>query len=182
MNAVQVPLWVTLALAAIALVRPLGSALITGTITARRDDHRWEREARREDSRWEREREKLRHERILVWRDKRLEYYGQILAVIEAQYEVLQRHTGLSFIAISEWESYRGDSTDLEDEEIDEIFRNVRLIASSGSVVMAEKLLVKLRVTVSKLRHPAWSHEPTSEPNKRLVRDFGNEGYSQLTN
>lgn len=97
MNAVQVPLWVTLALAAIALVGPLGSALITGTITARRDDHRWERE----DSRWEREREKLRHERILGWRDKRLEYYGQILAVIEAPYEVLQRHTGLSFIARS---------------------------------------------------------------------------------
>ncbi|WP_328454693.1 MULTISPECIES: hypothetical protein [unclassified Amycolatopsis] len=69
----QIPLWVTLVLAIIAIMGPIGGALIGGMITARRDDRRWERELEREEARWQREteREEARREREIKREDHR---------------------------------------------------------------------------------------------------------------
>lgn len=70
---VQVPLWVTYTLAAIAILGPIGGALLGALLTARRDDRRWSLEREREDLRWQRERG---HELLVAWREPRSSAYS----------------------------------------------------------------------------------------------------------
>ncbi|MFL6121453.1 hypothetical protein [Actinophytocola sp.] len=88
MSGGQIPVWITFALAAIALVGSVGGAWIGGRITARRDDRRWERELVREDLRWKREREREQSQRVhdlhLHWREQRIEAYASFIAAVDS--------------------------------------------------------------------------------------------------
>ncbi|TWP50791.1 hypothetical protein FKR81_19520 [Lentzea tibetensis] len=83
MSATQIPLWVTYSLAVIALVGPLGGAVIGGRVQAKRDDKRWERERDREELRYDREMTKLRNERdhdlLKLWHAARLDGHARML-------------------------------------------------------------------------------------------------------
>src|SRR5690242_19639165 len=72
----QVPLWVTLTLGLIAIMGPIGGALIGGMITARRDDQRWLRELEREEARWVHENERDDHK---YWLELRTVSYGTVI-------------------------------------------------------------------------------------------------------
>lgn len=83
MPSVQVPLWATYSLAIVALVSPLGGALIGGMVQVKRDDKRWARERDQEDLRFERETLKLREERhhdlIELWHTQRLDGHTRMI-------------------------------------------------------------------------------------------------------
>ncbi|WNV82223.1 hypothetical protein [Umezawaea sp. Da 62-37] len=100
MSSSQIPLWITYSLAVIAILGPIGGALIGGTITAKRDDRRWEREREREELRWQREREQQfderRHQLRLDWRERRLDVYSEYLSAAEALQEPLTALFSLS--------------------------------------------------------------------------------------
>jgi hypothetical protein len=87
MSGVQIPLWVTYSLAVIAILGPIGGALLGARYTAKRDDKRWDREREREEVRWERERQRLADERVhqkqLHWSEKRAEAYGAYMVALD---------------------------------------------------------------------------------------------------
>jgi hypothetical protein len=75
MQGAQVPLAVTYTLAVIAILGPIGGALLGAWLTARRDDKRWSREKKRDNERWAREREQRFH-------DERLAAYSEALLAV----------------------------------------------------------------------------------------------------
>jgi hypothetical protein len=81
----QVPLWITLVLAVIAIMGPIGGALIGGMITARRDDRRWQLELEREEARWAREADRENHKYWLnlrtVSHSSTIEYLRQFVDI-----------------------------------------------------------------------------------------------------
>jgi hypothetical protein len=80
----QVPLWVTLALALVAIAGPIGGAWIGGTVTAKRDDRRWHAEAEREERRRRHEDERADE---VYWRNARATAYAAV-AVSLSEYLV----------------------------------------------------------------------------------------------
>ena len=135
MSNTQIPLWVTLALAVIALFGPIGGAWIGGTITARRDDRRWDREAAREDLRWDREQ---RASMTTHWSDSRLEYYAQYLLLHKKlENKILY---GTQFAENQETESVSSSLYGEIRELIDEIDYQKVLVSVVGSDDLQECL------------------------------------------
>lgn len=69
----SVPLWVTIALGAMAVLGPMGGTWLGALIAARHDQRRWVRETQREDTHWKREQEKTENE---YWRERNLAAYA----------------------------------------------------------------------------------------------------------
>ncbi|MFD8494255.1 hypothetical protein [Amycolatopsis sp. NPDC059657] len=163
--------WIT---AVVGAIGALAGAWGGQWIAARRDDRRWQREADREDLRWEREQAKLNLDSTLKWSEKRLEFYGKVLAVIDSTYIELQNFVGIRYRQAAAFsDGLPMMPRDFIDGHVDEIFQSVRLIASTRSVDLAEELLSNLKVTISKLRHPTRAATPTHDMNQKLVNNFG---------
>ncbi|MFJ5993161.1 hypothetical protein [Lentzea sp. NPDC092896] len=78
------------------IVGVLGIAGVIGgqLVNAWREDRRWRRENEREDLRWRRENEREQvksvHQDVLHWREKRLNYYGEYMALLDEWQELLR--------------------------------------------------------------------------------------------
>jgi hypothetical protein len=94
----QIPLWVTLALAIIAIMGPIGGAAIGGTLTARRDDKRWQRELERENQQY--------------WRNLRATVYSNVIESHRKYLSVARELLTALSVAAS--------SNDLDDEDLPE--------------------------------------------------------------
>jgi hypothetical protein len=110
----QVPLWVTLTLAVIAIMGPIGGALIGGKVTARRDDSRWERELEREElrrtreieleeNRWARE---IERENRRYWLDLRTSSYSDTIEAWRRFLDIGEKIKGSVAIANATGEEY----------------------------------------------------------------------------
>jgi hypothetical protein len=82
------PVWVPLAVAAVAVAGTLGAALLTRRSADRQEDQRWTREREAEETRWQRERDERREEwqreDAARWLTERRAVYAEYLLSLEA--------------------------------------------------------------------------------------------------
>lgn len=87
MSNVQLPPWLAVVLAVLALGAPTVAAWVQGSLVSKREDARWERERELQDKRWERERQAEKEEH---WRDVRLAACADFVQVFHRWREVLE--------------------------------------------------------------------------------------------
>lgn len=81
MSSVQLPAWLAVVLAVLALGAPSAAAWVQGRVVAQREDTRWTRERILQDERWNRE---YRRERELrIYEERKSAYVPAILAAAE---------------------------------------------------------------------------------------------------
>ncbi|MGY6652823.1 hypothetical protein ACXIZN_11695 [Amycolatopsis sp. TRM77291] len=133
----QTPLWVSMLLAGIALIGPLGAAWIT----TKRDDKRWSRELARERERWQREddkrRQDLSHESRMNWRDRRVEAYSEL-------HDALMLWLEGAVKAVDATDAEFADEIDMMDERAASVRRlvsRIRVVGSRETEDAADRLL-----------------------------------------
>lgn len=86
-----VPLWITIVLAFVAILGPIGGALIGGILAGRKDEKRWSSELKRDVENWRRNAEKQDN---LYWRERRITAYSAFLTNLTAFEFELSRAIG----------------------------------------------------------------------------------------
>lgn len=148
-----VPSWVTLALAVIALVGPLGGAWIGARVTARRDDRRWDRDRERDDIRWRRESAERtanrEYEAENQWRDRRSNLYADLLGTTDKLDDLLAPRDSKGLYRYASYAELEVVSTPLLELLNDQL----RVVTLVGSDQMSRTARYVIQIFESQVRH-----------------------------